>query len=90
MAVLEDDVIAQIEAPTSRVDPGAQLRRRAELLIATLDDRERLFELQSLFLLRLHRASDDFGASEGLRVVETAIAMVTPPGLFDTTPNSSV
>ena len=29
-----------------------------------------------LFILRLHRASDDFGATEGLRVVESAIAIV--------------
>jgi hypothetical protein len=52
------------------------------MLIAALHgDRERLFELRSLFLLRLHRASDDFGASEGLRVVERALGMTTQDGM---------
>jgi hypothetical protein len=75
--VITDDVRALIEAPTQRDDSGAE-RRRAEELVSALDgDRERLFELQSLFILRLHRASNDFGASEGLRVVESAIAIVT-------------
>jgi hypothetical protein len=83
VAVLKDDVLAQIEAPTRRDDPKAERRRRAEMLVAALDgDRERLFELQSLFLLRLHRASDDFGATEGLRVVESAIAMITQEGVL--------
>lgn len=73
-----DDVLAQIEAPTQRGDPGAERRRRADMLIAVLGgDRERLFELRSRFQLRLHRASDDFGATEGLRVVESAIAAIT-------------
>lgn len=75
---LMDDVLAQIEAPTRRDDSGAERRRRAQVLVAALDgDRERLFELQALFQLRLHRASDDFGATEGLRVVESAMAMLT-------------
>ena len=69
-------------SPRSRRQRGPAIRtqerwRRAEILLAALDgDRERLFELQSLFILRLHRASDDFGATEGLRVVESAIAMI--------------
>ena len=76
-ATLNDDVLAQIETPTRYGDPDEDRWRRAELLIAAVDgDRERLFELQSLFILRLHRASDDFGATEGLRVVESAIAMI--------------
>jgi hypothetical protein len=74
---LIDDVLADLEAPTRADDPDAERWRRAQLLLAAIDgDRERLFELQSLFILRLHRASDDFGASEGLRVVESAIAMI--------------
>ena len=74
---LNDDVLADLEAPTRADDPDAERWRRAQLLLAAIDgDRERLFELQSLFILRLHRASDDFGASEGLRVVESAIAMI--------------
>ncbi len=79
VAVQEHDVLAQIEAPTRGVDPGAERRQRAEKLIAALDGhRERFFELQSLYILRLHRASDDFRATEGLRVVESAIAMIAP------------
>ena len=75
---LIDDVLADLEAPTRADDPDAERWRRAQLLLAAIDgDRERLFELQSLFILRLHRASDDFGASEGLRVVESAIAMIS-------------
>src|SRR6476660_10018280 len=62
---LIDDVLADLEAPTRADDPDAERWRRAQLLLAAIDgDRARLFELQSLFILRLHRASDDFGASE--------------------------
>jgi hypothetical protein len=76
-ATLHDDVLADLEAPTPSTDPEEERWRRARLLLAAIDgDRERLFELQSLFLLRLHRASDDLGASEGLRVVEAAIAIL--------------
>ena len=74
---LNDGVLAQIEAPTRYGDPDEERWQRAELLIAAVDgDRERLFELQSLFILRLHQASDDLGATEGLRVVESAVAMI--------------
>jgi hypothetical protein len=76
-AALNDDVLADLEAPTRSGDPDQERWRRAQLLLAAIDgDRERLFELQSLFILRLHRASDDLGASEGLRVVESAIAIL--------------
>lgn len=78
VTALMDDVLAQFEAPTQSDDSRAERRQRAQMLVAALDgDRERLFELRSLFLLRLHRASDDFGATEGLRVVERAIAKIT-------------
>ena len=76
-ATRNDDVLADLEAPTRSGDPDTERWRRAQLLLASIDgDRERLFELQSLFILRLHRASDDLGATEGLRVVESAIAIV--------------
>jgi hypothetical protein len=76
-ATLNNDVLAQIETPTRYQDPDEERWKRAERLIAAVDgDRERLFELQSLFILRLHQASDDLGATEGLRVVERAIAMI--------------
>jgi hypothetical protein len=76
-ATVNNDVLAQIETPTRYQDSDEERWRRAELLIAAVDgDRERLFELESLFILRLHKASDDLGATEGLRVVERAIAMI--------------
>jgi hypothetical protein len=78
LTALDDDVLTEIEKPTLHKNPEAETRRRAERLVAALDGRrERLFELQSLFMLRLHRASDDFGATEGLRVVDRAIAMIS-------------
>ena len=77
-ATLNDDVLAQLETPKTRSEiptrNGGQPTRI--LLVAVDGDGRRLFELQSLFILRLHRASDDFGATEGLRVVESAIAIV--------------
>lgn len=77
IAVLEDRSLAEIEAPTRGRDVQGETQRRAERLIAGVDgDRESLFELRSLFILRLHASSDDFGATEGLRVVERAIALL--------------
>jgi hypothetical protein len=35
--------------------------------------------MRSRYLHRLHRASDDFEATEGLRVVEAALALVPRP-----------
>jgi hypothetical protein len=84
--VMEEDLLAEIEAPARGPELDAQVRRRAETLVAALGDRERLFELRSLFILRLHRSSDDFGATEGLRVVERAIAMVTARPALGATP----
>ena len=65
-ATLNDDVLADLEAPTRSGDPDQDFK--VLLVLAAL--------LRSLLMLRLHRASDDFGATEGLRVVESAIAIV--------------
>ena len=71
-------------------DPDEERWQRAELLVAAVDgDRERLFELHSLFILRLHRASDDFGATEGLRVVESAIAMIMQEAVLRARPTEA-
>jgi hypothetical protein len=78
VAVLHDDVLTRIEAPTPRDGRAEELQLRSDMLLASLDwDRERLFELRSLLMLRLHRASDDFGATEGLRVVERSISRIS-------------
>jgi hypothetical protein len=42
-------------------------------------DRSELEALRSSYLDRLHRASDDFAATEGLRVVERALALAPRP-----------
>jgi hypothetical protein len=81
VVTVTDDVLTQLEAPTRIEDLPAEVQRRAEMLVAAVDgDRERLFELRSLYLLRLHRASDDFGATEALRVVERVLATGTLEG----------
>jgi hypothetical protein len=41
--------------------------------------REPLEELRLGYLRRLHRASDDFEATEGLRVVEAALSLIPHP-----------
>ena len=41
--------------------------------------REALEEMRSHYLVRLHRRSDDFAATEGLRSVERALATIPRP-----------
>ena len=54
---------------------SAERRLRAEALVAVADGRrEPLEQLRFRFIERLRRASDDFAATEGLRVVEAALA----------------
>lgn len=69
---------------TSVEDRASERRRRAELLAAAADgDRQQLEDLRSGYLRRLHRASDDFEATEGLRTVELALSMTPrPEGLW--------
>jgi hypothetical protein len=47
-----------------------------DLHLAVDDDRSQLEALRLHYLDRLHRASDDFAATEGLRIVERALALV--------------
>ena len=78
--VLEDDLLARIEVLPEWDDHGAERRRSAERLLAiTGGRREPLEQLRSRFWERLHRASDDFDATEGLRVTETALALIPWP-----------
>jgi hypothetical protein len=70
-----------IQTPPPGDDPAAERRRRAEALAALANGRrEPLEQLRYGFIRRLHRASDDFAASEGLRVVEAALSLVPRPG----------
>jgi hypothetical protein len=55
----------------------AARRHRAEALVDLVGrDRSQLEALRSRYLERLHRASDDFAATEDLRIVEHALVLV--------------
>lgn len=74
---LADVVLAQHEDVPEGVDAGAERRRRAAELVSFADGRREPIEHIRLgFLRRLHRASDDFAATEGLRVVEAALSLI--------------
>jgi hypothetical protein len=76
-----DDVLAWIEMPPEGDAPAADRRRRAERLVAAVGgDRDCLERVRSAYLRRLHRASDDFRATAGLRVVEAALWLIPWPG----------
>ena len=78
--LLGDDAFAQIQTPPQGWDPAPERRRRAELLVAVADRRrEPLEQLRSRFIRRLHRASNDFAATEGLRAVEEALSLIPRP-----------
>jgi hypothetical protein len=69
-------------APTTEF--AADRRRRAHVLVALAGGRrERLEDLRAGYLNRLHRASNDFAATDGLRVVEAALALVPRAELPD-------
>ena len=71
---------ARIQTPPRGEDPAAERRRRVEALVAVTDGRrEPLEQLRSHFTRRLHRASDEFAATEGLRVVEAALSSIPRP-----------
>ena len=80
----EDNCLAQIRIPPRGEDPAAAGRRRAEGLVAiACGRREPLEQLRSRFGARLHRTSNDFEATEGLRVVEAALSQIPrPEGLW--------
>jgi hypothetical protein len=75
-----DDVLAWIEMPPEGAGPAAERQRRAERLSAVVGcDRDHLERVRSTFLRRLYQASDDFGATAGLRVVEAALCLIPWP-----------
>ena len=84
--LLGEVFFAEIQTPPQGEDPAAERQRRAEALVAVADGRrEPLEQLRSRFIRRLHRASDDFAATEGLRVVEAALSLIPrPEGLWGT------
>jgi hypothetical protein len=58
---------------------NAARRQQAEALVASTDgDRSALERLRREYLRRLRRASDDLAATEGLRIVDLALASVPP------------
>ena len=80
--VFSDEVLAWIQSPPDvgfppqDGDSAAERRRRAEALASLAGGRVPLEELRSGFIYRLHRASDDFAATEGLRAVEAALSLI--------------
>lgn len=75
-----DELHARIDATPEAPDPAWDRRRRAETLLALAGGRrEPIQELRSRYLQRLHRASDDFDATEGLRVVGVALSLSSDP-----------
>jgi hypothetical protein len=71
---------ARIAATPEAPDPASDRRRQAETLVAFAGGRrEPIEELRSQYLQRLHRASDDFEATEGLRVVDVALSLSADP-----------
>jgi hypothetical protein len=78
--LLGEHAVARIQTPPQGDDPAAERRLRAEALVAVAGGRpEPLERLRYSFIDRLRRASDDFAATEGLRVVETALSLVFRP-----------
>jgi hypothetical protein len=74
-------VSLETQAPgpeTTRCGNSAASRRnRARVLVALSGGRRELLEeLRSEYLKRLHGASDDFEATDGLRVAEAALALI--------------
>jgi hypothetical protein len=81
---VNDEVLAWIQTrPDVHVPPQLELagerRRGAEALAAMAGGRAPLEAVRSAFIHRLHRASDDFEATEGLRVVEAALSLIPWP-----------
>jgi hypothetical protein len=73
-------IVTVIEALPADDDPDAERRAQAEALVqASGGDASTLDRLRSCYLERLHRASDDFAATEALRVVERALLAMPPP-----------
>jgi hypothetical protein len=76
----ENNLFAQNDSPPQGEGSAAERRRRAEGLVAiACGRREPLEALRSRFGARLHRSSDDFEATDGLRVVEIALSQIPRP-----------
>jgi hypothetical protein len=75
--VLDDDFLARMRAAPLTSDPADVRPQQVEALVHVVDGRRELLEdLRLRYQRRLHAASDDFEASEGLRVVEAALPLV--------------
>lgn len=62
--------------PLHSDEPDVTRRQVAEMLAVVADgEPELLDQLRAHFLRRLHRASNDFPATAGLRVTEAALSM---------------
>lgn len=73
-------LLAEIEHGSGAAERAALRHERAERLAASAaGDRQPLEDLRARYLHRLHRASDDFPATEGLRTVELALRMTPRP-----------
>lgn len=78
--VLDDDFALSIDLARHDGDPAAARRRCAEVLVGIVEGRRDLVEeLRLRYLRRLHHASDDFEATEALRVVEAALSLIPLP-----------
>ena len=75
-----DDRIARVRPSRQDDSPGLDRLRRAQELAALAScRRETLERTRAGYQRRLHAASDDFEATEGLRVVELALSLVPRP-----------
>lgn len=77
---LDRRLLAEIQEVPTSADPAAERRRQADKLVAAVGHaRQDLEAVQAGFLRRLHLASNDFRATEGLRVVDLALARMPRP-----------
>ena len=79
-----DDLLRQIEVTPQVENATGDRHARAKALVAMArSQREPIDELRTRFARRLDRATDDYGAIEGLRVVEAALPLIPrPAGLW--------
>jgi hypothetical protein len=78
--VFDDDFPSVIEVSPRSGDATAARRRSADVLVGIARGRRDLLEeLRLGYLRRLHRASDDYEATQGLRVVEAALSLIPHP-----------
>jgi hypothetical protein len=79
--ILDDDYLLRIHGSSLHGDPAIERRQRVEALVRAADGRRAPLEkLRFGLQQRLHAASDDFEATEGLRVVEAALPLVPRRG----------